>query len=357
VNRIHLVVALLAATAGCKRAGGGADSMALVPKESTIVFNVNIDRLRGSKTWAQIKDAANDPSTKKDYDEFVQKTGLDPLTQINGLSGGFLSAAGGNKGQFAVIVRGKFDEQKIIAYAKDKAKEEGKAGDLKTEQYNGKTVYGETDDAGVTFIDSSTLVIGGREWVHKVIDVAAGKGESVKKNDALQGLMGKAHTDNVMWGVGTVPTGEGQLPTGGEFKAVAISIDLQEGLKGEINGQATSPDDAKKMAADLKTKLAESKKDPQVSMALAMSGMGSLLDSIKIDADGTWVKMTASMTQPQLDELVNRVKGMMQMMKGMGGMGGMPGPGGMAPPPGGMPELPPPQPLAPPEAPKKSKKK
>src|SRR5215831_15138854 len=245
VNRINLVVALLAATAGCKR-GGGADSMALVPKESTIVFSVNFDRLHGSKTWAQVKDAVNDPSTKKDYDEFVQKTGLDPLTQVNGLTGGFSRPAGA-KPTFAVVIKGKFDKKKIIDYARGKAKEEGKTGDLKTEQYGGKTVYGENDDAAVAFLDGSTIVVGGRDWVHKVIDVAAGKAESVKKNDSVQALVSKAHTDQAMWAVGEVPAGEGSLPTGGEIKAIAVSIDLQDGLKAELNGQAPSPNDAQKI--------------------------------------------------------------------------------------------------------------
>ena len=354
MNRIHLVLALLAATAGCKRSGG-ADAMALVPKESTIVFSVNFDRLHGSKMWAQVKDAVNDPAAKKDYDEFVQKTGLDPLTQINGLSGGFSGPAGA-KPQFAVVLRGKFDEQKIIAYIKQKAKDEGRTTELKSEPYGGKTVYGEQDDAAASFLDGSTLVIGGREWVKKVIDVGAGKAESVKKNEAVQALMGKAHTDQAVWAVGEVPAGEGQLPTGGELKAVALSIDLQQGLQAELNGQAGSADDAKKIASDLTAKIAESKKDPQVQMALAMSGVGPMLDTLKVAADGQWVKINAALTQQQLDELTNRIKGMMQMMKGMGGMAMPPG-GGMAPP-GGMPDLPEPAPLAPvPAAPKKAKKK
>ena len=354
MNRIHLVLALLAATAGCKRSGG-ADSMALVPKESTIVFSVNFDRLHGSKTWAQVKDAVNDPSTKKDYDEFVQKTGLDPLTQVNGLTGGF-SGPTGAKPQFAIIIRGKFDEQKIMAYVKQKAKEEGKTTELKSDQYGGKTIYGDSDDAGVSFLDGQTLVIGGKEYVKKVIDVSTGKAESVKKNDSIQALVGKAHTDQALWAVGEVPAGEGQLPTGGELKAVAMSIDLQEGLKAELNGQAASPDDAKKIATELTNKIAESKKDPQMQMALAMSGMGPMLDTLKVGNEGQWVKINAMLTQPQLDELVNRIKGMMQMMKGMGGMAMPPG-GGMAPP-GGMPEMPEPQPLAPPTAPapKRNKK-
>jgi hypothetical protein len=351
VNRIHLVLALLAATAGCKRAGG--DSMALVPKESTIVFSINFDRLHGSKTWAQVKDAAQDPATKKDFDEFVQKTGLDPLTQVNGMTGGF-SGTSGAKPQFAVIIRGKFDEQKIVAYVKQKAKEDGKTTELKSEQYGGKNIYGDTEDAGVTFLDGSTLVIGGKDWVKKVIDVGAGKAESVKKNDGIQALVSKAHTDQAVWAVGEVPAGEGQLPTGGELKAVAMSIDLQEGLKAELNGKAASADDAKKISTELTNKIAESKKDPQVQMALAMSGVGPMLDTLKVANEGEWVKINAALTQPQLDELVNRIKGMMQMMKGMGGMGM---PGGMAPPPGGMPDLPEPTPLAPPPpAPKRNKK-
>jgi hypothetical protein len=355
VKRNYLVaLALLSSAAGCKRAGTS-DSMALVPKESTIIFSVNVDRLRGSKTWAQVKEYATDPNNKKDYDEFVQKTGLDPLTQITGLAGGF-SGPTGTKPQFAVVIRGKFDEQRLVAYVKEKAKQDGKATELKTEPYGGKTVYGEGEDAGAAFLDPQTLVFGGRAWVHKVIDVAQGKSESVKKNADVQNLVPRAHTDHTIWAVGQVPAGEGQLPTGGEFKAVAVSLDLQQGLRLEADGQAPSPDQAKKMAGDLQSKVAESKTNPQVQMGLAMSGMGALVDSLKIEPDGAWVKMTASMTQQQLEELINRLKGLMQMFKGT--MGGMAGPAGAprAPLGAGDLDLPPPQPLAPPETPKRKKK-
>src|SRR5438128_455231 len=82
----------------------------------------------------------------------------------------------------------------------------------------------------------STLVLGGREWVKKIVDIAAGKDQSVKKNEKIQKLMGRARTELALWAVGEVPAGEGQLPMGGEIKSVVLSADFQEGFKGELSG-------------------------------------------------------------------------------------------------------------------------
>src|SRR5262245_10618092 len=87
VKRHHSVRLVMLATlalalmgSGCKGVGGRSDAMAVIPKDASIVFSMNLDRLRGSSVWPVVQEARNDPSNKKDYDEFVQKTGLDPLT-------------------------------------------------------------------------------------------------------------------------------------------------------------------------------------------------------------------------------------------------------------------------------------
>src|SRR5205823_3586139 len=113
--------------------------------------------------------ARNDASNKKDYDEFVQKTGLDPLTQINLVVGGFPSDVDTSK-EMVVVIKGKFDEKKIIAYAREKSKQSGHPTELKTESYGGKTIYSDEESAQLSFLDSSTLLVGGKTWIRKAID-------------------------------------------------------------------------------------------------------------------------------------------------------------------------------------------
>src|SRR5262249_22704122 len=83
VRLAMLAMFALALTGSGCRGGGRSDTMAVIPKEASIVFSMNLDRLRGASVWSMVQEARNDPSNKKDYDEFVQKTGLDPLTQVN----------------------------------------------------------------------------------------------------------------------------------------------------------------------------------------------------------------------------------------------------------------------------------
>jgi len=315
--------------------------MTLLPKESSIVFALNLDRLRGSKVWANVQEYRNDPSSKKDYDEFVQKTGLDPLTQVTMVLGGVPSDVDTSH-EMAVVIKGKFDEQKLVAYAREKQKTDpNHPGEIKSESYGGKTIYSSDDQMGFVFLDGTTFALAGKNWVKKVIDLAAGKGESVKRNDAVQALVKKTKTQAALWGVGQVPPGKAALDTGGELKSIAGNADFGSGLAVDVFAEAQSADQAKKLTEDTQKKIEEIKKNPM----LAMTGMGGLIESMKVMSEGASMHVTVNMNQQQTDELANRLKGLVKMFQGMGGMGGglggIGGPGamppGMGPGPGGMP--------------------
>ena len=55
-----VLLATLALGSGCKGVGGGADAMAVIPKDASIVFSMNLDRLRGSTVWPVVQEARND---------------------------------------------------------------------------------------------------------------------------------------------------------------------------------------------------------------------------------------------------------------------------------------------------------
>src|SRR5207245_1505577 len=105
------------------------------------------------------------------------------------------------------VVRGMFSEPKLVQCAKDQAKKEG--GDLVITEYAGKKLYNDSKQGQVlvTFLDAKTVVIGGPQWVKKVIDLQAGKSTegSAKQNEVLAALMKRAKTSDAMWGAGVVP--------------------------------------------------------------------------------------------------------------------------------------------------------
>ena len=119
-------VLALSATACKSTSGSGAakEDLALVPKETGIILMANVARMRNTAMWRKVLDIRdNDPKAKKDTDEFIQKCGLDPFTQIDSLFVAFPQAGGGDK-EFAAILRGKFNEAKLVECARDQAKKD-----------------------------------------------------------------------------------------------------------------------------------------------------------------------------------------------------------------------------------------
>jgi hypothetical protein len=341
---ILAAVCSLAAGVGCKTGGSApSDALTLLPRESSIVFSLNLARLRGSKLWANVTEVRNDPSTKKDYDEFVQKTGLDPLAQINRVVGGVPTDTLESK-EAAIIVQGTFDEGKIVSYAKEKQKANPQKPELKIENYGGRSIYGTGDEMQMAFLDSRTMVFAGKSWMHKVIDLCAGKGDSVSKNDGIQALVKKAKTDAALWGVGQVPAGKAPLPTGGEIRSIAANFDFASGLNADVFAEAPNADDAKKLTEEMQRQFGQVKQNPM----LAATGIGPLIEGAKLSTEGSSLHVAVALNPQQLEDVANRLKGMIQMFRAFGGAPGMGGEK-LAPPPGAPGE---PAPgIAPPEAP------
>lgn len=328
-SRLFLFVAL-GAVAACNRSSGtGAakEDLALVPKESDIILMANVTRMRDTAMWRKLLDLRdNDAQQKKDYTDFVQKCGLDPFKQIDSLFVAFPQGSGDQK-EFAAILRGQFNEQKLVECAREQAKKDGR--DVSTSEYAGKKLYTDNQkgEAYATFLDSKTAVVGGKEWIKKVIDLAANKGESAKKNDTLAGLLKRAHTSDALWGAGVVPQStrdsfknDPRLASASSMKDIFGSIDFAAGVKADLSVDTGAEADAKDMAAKVSAQVADLKKSPQ----FMMMGLAQYFDGLKIDNQGATFHVLLTYNQQQVDDLINRVKGLLKSFGGAmgGGAGG-----------------------------------
>jgi hypothetical protein len=316
---------------GCKKTSGtGAakEDMTLVPREADIVVMANLTRMRNTDMWRRLQDLRDsDANNKKEYDDFVKRCQLDPMKDIDSVFLAF-PQTGGQK-DFAAVMRGKFDEDKLVACAKEQAKKDG--SDVQTSDYNGKKLYtdGKKQEAWATFLDKSTVAVGSQTWVKKVIDQAGGKGQgSAKDNEALMSLVKRAKTNDGIWGAGVVPQSardqlkaDPHLAAASSMKDVFGSVDFAKGIAADANVDLATENDAKEVAAKATAQLLEAKKNPQ----LMMMGMASFLDAVKIDAKGSTFHLTVDLTQQQVDDLINRVKGILKSFGGALGGGGPPG--------------------------------
>ena len=342
-----ILVGVLSGLAGCSSCsstsgtGAAKEDLQLVPKETDVVFMANVTRMRDTALWRRVLDLRDSqPSVKKDYDEFVTKCALDPLKQIDSVFLAFPESVGQSK-EFAAILRGTFNEAKLVECATEQAKKDNQ--ELAVSEYGGHKLYTSTKQgqAFASFLDAKTVVLGGKEWIKKTIDLAAGKkeaGPSAKENETLMALIKRAKISAGLWGVGVVPqSARDQLKNDPNFASAASmkdvfgNIDLASGFLADLNVDLGSPADAVELSKKIGDQIAEARKNPQFMMA----GLNSFLESVKVEAVQSTFHVNVTFNQQQVDDLINRVQGLLSSFRGAlgGSMGGAP----PSMPPQGMP--------------------
>jgi hypothetical protein len=330
---LHICVAFglatMAGLGGCKSNGAAKEDMQLVPKEAEVVVNANFNRMRNTAMWRKMLDLRDsEPTKKKEFDEFVQKCGLDPFKQIDSAFMGFPHGMSESK-EFAVILRGTFNEQKLVECTREQAKKDG--ADLAISEYAGKKLYTDTrqGQAFATFLDAKTVAIGGKEWIKKIVDLAGKKdsgGQAMADNAELVALTKRVKTSDAIWGAGVVPQSardnmksDPQLASAASMKTVFGSVDFAAGFAADVNVDLGSEQDAKDMTVKTQAQLADAKKNPQVMMM----GVSALLDQVKIDSKAATFHVSVSFNQMQVDDIIKRVQGLLKSFgQQLGGMGG-----------------------------------
>lgn len=330
-----LAIAVLAGTAGCSSCatsgkGAAKEDMLLVPSDTQVVFMANPARMRNTAMWRKLLDLRDsDDTTKKQYEEFKTKCGLDPFVQIDSAFLAMPQPTGDNK-EFAVIMRGKFDEPKLVSCAREQAKKDGQ--ELAESDYNGHKLYTSTksSQAFATFLDAKTVVIAGKEWIKKVIDSSAGKGgPSAKDNGPLMDLVKRAKTSEALWGAGLVTEetrnqlkNDPQLSAAASMKDLFGSIDFANGFGLDVSVDLGSDADAQGLTSKIQAQLVDAKKNPQLMMA----GLSAFLDGVKVENKAAAFHVTVALNQQQVDDLINRIKGLLASFGGAlkGGGAGMP---------------------------------
>jgi hypothetical protein len=319
-TQASLVLYLCALTlgAGCKRnsgAGAAKEDLALVPKDTESVFMANVARMRSTAMWRKIEDLRDrDDASKKDYAEFVQKCGLDPLKQIDSIFVAVPWVSGDSK-EFAALLRGTFNEERLVSCAREQAKKDG--SDVTVTEYAGRKLYNDPkQQVFATFLDAKTAVVGSPSWIRRVIDLGAGKAgqQSAKQNDALIALTKRARLSDAIWGAAVVPQSardsfknDPNLQPMAAMKDVFGSIDFAGGFAMDLNVDTLTDNDAKELQAKVTAQLNEARKNAQIMLM----GLGSVIDGVKTEAKASTFRLSLSYNQQQVDDLVNRIKGLL----------------------------------------------
>jgi hypothetical protein len=321
-SRIRLGAALAVVLAAAPTARS-AEPDKLLPADSELVAYVNVRQIIESeiiKKYAleQMKQTLQGNDAQK----FLKELGLDPLKDVDKVVIGMSGTPGNpNDARGLLIVRGKFDPDKLYKAAEAQTKKDGDRFSLikdgqdvmfKYQPDTGNPVFG-------TVVDDGAVVLG----TEKKIISAALKAATANRKPALKGevatLVGRMDDKASMWVVALTKDKLDKLPLpmggpGADFAkqlpnldnvtmvlrvTTDVSLDVGLGLKDEA-----SADDMIKQLDDLlgqaKGFLAFAAGDPK------MKPLADFVKSIKTGVKGKTITISAKMPGDAIGKLINQ---------------------------------------------------
>lgn len=142
-----------------------------LPAASHMVFYCDVDKVTHSplaeEVLQQLEKHMQREVHDRDFAEFKAATGFDPRRDVHTVLVGAAPLPDSAR-RFGAIVRGRFDEQRLRDYVKQKAAEEHAESPWREETVGAYTLYipHEKDgDMAFCFADSTTLYVGERAWL------------------------------------------------------------------------------------------------------------------------------------------------------------------------------------------------
>ncbi len=327
-----ILVAILVSAMATGSAFAG-DLLQLVPEDTSFVFNINLGKIISTEmVKKQITDgmAKQTPEQKKAYDEFIAKTGVDPLkdlTQIVVFVAGKIDPKS-EKQEAGVLVDGNFDPAKIIEAIK---KDEKAAADVEIIKFKGfDAIKGkkESDGMGV-FLDNKTALIGTNPALEAVVGVKSANAKNLSANAAVGALLKKVDTNSSLWGVGLIPQNlkdqakaNPQAAPLAAVNALFFSFNYDNNITFNFCGEI----DKKENMAPLETSL-----QGFLAMIKMFAGntpeAGEILNMVKIECADTTAKVSLNVSKEKLDEVRKKIEERIKSGGGMPGQTPAPAPG------------------------------
>lgn len=298
-------------------------TLALLPAEVRLVASVDLARIRTTPLWTRVAAlAADDPADRRRIETLTARTGLDPLRQIHRITAAFPDDAR-TAGQFALIIDGEgFDEKRLVAYARQEAASRGVTVEART--HGAHTLWtsaGPERTAGF-FLGPGRFVLGSGGWGEAVADLvdqrsrppdraatplrsAADNAELVRLATRIGRRAGRA-----LWFAAIVPLDVRRLlmadprgDTAASVTRLAAAADLGPVLDAEMVADLSNSEDARLLVERINTSVRQAKGNARVLML----GLGPYLDALTARAEGPTLRVTVSLAEPQVKDLLDRL--------------------------------------------------
>jgi len=163
----------------------------------------------------------------KNYQDFIDKTGVDPQKDIHGLVMAFygdIEVGKGNQNMVAVANMN-YDKEKLLNLMKEKGEK------LTEEKYGEFTLYKtKKDDMVLSFLSPNLATVGKSDVVKKVVDLFEKKGENIYKSESLKPFIKQFKDNSIFSFVFALP--ENMKKVQGEGSPVKVDLSKAEAVLG-----------------------------------------------------------------------------------------------------------------------------
>ena len=289
--------------------------LALFPAAAQVVISFDFAKLRESPAAAKLAALAEQSqSDQREIETFAHRTGFDPVHDVDTLLVAFPDDAR-RTGALGLVMRGNhLDETRLVAYARDELRKGG--DDLVGTAHGSHTLWSSRRDPDIAgfFLDARTFVLGAGGWAPRMADLAnaatARASDSAATNLDLVRMAEQAAGAHAIWGAAIVPEEtrrklrqEPRFANAAAVQTLALGLDVGRGLEAVLLAEVETAPDAQGLARKVQETLRDAKKNAQVLML----GLGPYLDGVTARAINHTFELRASLTEPQLDDLIARL--------------------------------------------------
>lgn len=284
----------------------------IVPRETSVMFSLDLERLRGTLMWNELLQFFMKSSTDADaaFKNLEKGTGFNPLEDVDTVVGAYPRLDVGSLAEFGLVMHGKpIKPDRLEAWSRGKLKEDNK--ELLSRDYNGHKLLWDSAKPSLvaTFDGDGTVLLGGDKWIEQMIDLESRPAKAPP--DAVVPLLAKVKRDWVFWGAGPIPEfvrakirADGNFPTAASMTAAYLSVDFEGGVKVAGGAVLGSTNDAIALVTQLRA-LQDALKGSEQAQA---AGLVRYIEDIKLDSQGAEVTLDINLSQERVDDLVQRAK-------------------------------------------------
>jgi hypothetical protein len=221
---VFLVLAMLLVMPACKKKSPGQlnreGMLAMVPDGAVMLLNFDFQQFSGLAMFDKMikDDWKKDDGPGKvfaNYEDFVQKTGIDLKKDVFGVTAAAYGDLGGENAQMLGIVNLKYDKEKLLGLLRQNNVI------VAEDNYRGLGIYTLKGDEGkkearLAFLNATNVILGTEAQIKLAVDLAQGSGKSILKNGAMMKHVDKLNKDSMFWlAIGNIPDKFKNAPAGG----------------------------------------------------------------------------------------------------------------------------------------------